>query len=311
MIEAAPLGCAISSRQWRLEKSLQPLILILNSKMSSSIRLLYHTGTITLAVIWAFVWLRTPSLNHYSVQLFGVVILAYFVIKKFNQADFWQLLPSPASLEMALATLAFLLIISYWQHSFSPVSLSFVHLFFLTLSAQNLTTLIILFEIILFHYSLSSGIGTIETSYLVSLPIVTGFFLLAKDQFLKVFKKKASVTQVTNISKTVETIRELQKVDQALENLLGNLLTPQAMKASPLAINQLEQTEPMIEQSPAQPVTDSIDEPVVNLAELEINSPPSQTSTNQAPLSKISPDLAELSERIADEILDEVSRSKT
>jgi|GEM_PF-5611093 len=293
-------------------------------KMPSLIRLIYHTGTITLAVILAFIWLRSPSLTQYSVQLFGSVILIYFIIKKLNQADFWQLLPSPASLEMALATLAFLILIGATGNVKSPLfPLSFVHLFFLTLSAQNITTLIILFEIILFHFSLSSGITTIEISYLVSLPIVTAFFLLAKDQFVKVFKQKTSATQVVNVTKTVEAIKELQRVDKTLENILAGLISHKTIESSQVTELSLDSSK-LSESTSLSDIVEEIEsaesslifpsEPVVDLSELKTQdyesklvstSPQISLSQNQPPT--LTTELA-ASEQIADEILHQINQ---
>lgn len=286
--------------------------------MPSLIRLIYHTSIITLAVIMAFIWLRSPFLSHYSIQLFGSVILVYFIIKKLNQADFWQLLPSPASLEMALATLAFLILIGATGNIKSPLfPLSFVHLFFLTLSAQNITTLIILFEIILFHFSLNSGITTIEISYLVSLPIVTGFFLLAKDQFIKVFKQKSSITQVVNITKTVEAIRELQRVDRVLENLLANLMLPHSMAPAKnsnanLAFETDSTTNQQFQLSQDSADESSLDDPAVDLDNLdaEISQPIQKQPSDQTLVTQNSPNIETISERLADEILDSVDQSK-
>jgi hypothetical protein len=256
-------------------------------------------------------------------QLFGGVILVYFVIKKLNQADFWQILPSPASLEMSLATLAFLLLIGATGNIHSPLfPLTFVHLFFLTLSAANITTLIVLFEIVLFHYSLSSGVGTIELSYLASLPIVTGFFLLAKDQFVKVFKQKASIAQVVNISKTVDTIRELQRVDRVLENLLANLINPQVAIStdeadfdSPYAPSvSATNFESNTQAEQPEFVSVPLEEPITEIDdaqsefELVLPRPKPQSTVPKIPISSISPELQATSERVANEILEDVSQ---
>lgn len=212
--------------------------------MSPSFRLFYHIGVLTLAVVWAFLWLRIPSLNHYSLQLFGGAIVAYFALKRLNQAEFWQLLPSPISLEMGLATLAFLLIIGATGNIHSPLfPLSFVHLFFLVISAETITALIIMLEILLFHYSLTPHIGTLELSYLSSLPIVMGFFLIAKDQFARVTRKQAA------------TIQKLQRVDHALEQFITRSLgmglppeiSPNSTANVPITQVKIVKIEPMID----------------------------------------------------------------
>ncbi len=222
--------------------------------MSSRFRLFYHIGVLTLAVVWAFVWLRTPSLSHYSLQLFGAAIVGYFVLKRLNQADFWQLLPSPISLEMALATLAFLLVIGATGNIHSPLfPLSFVHLFFLVISAETVTALIIMLEILLFHYSLTPQIGRLELSYLSSLPIVMSFFFIAKDQFSRLARQQLALGQ--KLTEKTATIQKLQRVDQALEGFitrsLGMSLPPETspQPAANLSVTQVEivQVEPLID----------------------------------------------------------------
>ncbi|HCC84769.1 MAG TPA: hypothetical protein DEP87_03740 [Candidatus Pacebacteria bacterium] len=187
--------------------------------MSPAVRLIYHTVLLSVTVAWAFVWLKTPNLAHYSLQLFGASVLSYFIIKRLNQAEFWQLLPSPLSLEMSTATLAFLLLIGATGNLHSPLFvLSFVHLFFLALSTHTITALIVTLEICLFHFGLNPEMSTIELSSLASLTVVMGFFLLTKEQFIRIFQQQLT------LSKSQQTITDLRRVDIALENLLLRIL---------------------------------------------------------------------------------------
>ncbi len=201
--------------------------------MPPAVRLLYHTLLLSLMVGGAFVWLKTPTLAPYSLQLFGISVLGYFVIKKLNKAEFWQLLPSHASLEMAAATLAFLLVIGATGNLHSPLfALTFVHLFFLALSTHTLTAIILTFAIMLFHYGMAKDITALEISSLMSIAIVMGFFMLVKDQFLKVFKQQVALNE------SLQKISELQAVDHGLEQLLSRVLgfkkhTPQPTVAAP------------------------------------------------------------------------------
>jgi hypothetical protein len=192
--------------------------------MSPLARMIYHTGVITLAIVWAFVWLRSPNLAPYSLQLFGVVIVAYFLVKKLNQADFWQLLPSPLSLEMSLATLAFLLVIGATGNVRSPLfPLSFVHLFFLAFSSRIATALIITLEILLFHYSLTPDPSPVELSYLVSLPLVMAFFLVAKDQYNRLFRQQQQLTE--QVVATAQHVRVERIFDQVIEHWVSQMIS--------------------------------------------------------------------------------------
>jgi hypothetical protein len=187
--------------------------------MPPAVRLFYHTLLLSLMVGWAFVWLKTPSLSPYSLQLFGSSVIAYFVIKKLNKAEFWQLLPSPVSLEMAAATLAFLLVIGATGNLQSPLfALTFVHLFFLALSTHTVTAIVLTFAIVLFHYGMAKDITALEISSLTSIVVVMGFFMLVKDQFLKVFKQQVA------LNASLQKISELQAADHGLEQLLSQVL---------------------------------------------------------------------------------------
>lgn len=201
--------------------------------MPPAARLIYHTLLLSLMVGWAFVWLKNPTLAPYSLQLFGVSVLAYFVIKKLNKADFWQLLPSPISLEMAAATLAFLLVIGATGNLHSPLfALTFIHLFFLALSTHTVTAIVLTILIVLFHYGLAQDITAVEISSLTSIAIVMGFFLLVKDQFLKVFKQQVAL----NLS--LQKISELQAADHGLEQLLSQVLGFRKRNSQPTVVTQ-------------------------------------------------------------------------
>lgn len=183
--------------------------------MQPAVRLFYHTLLLSLMVGWAFIWLKTPSLSPYALQLFGSSVLSYFIIKKINKADFWQLLPSPVSLEMAAATLAFLLVIGATGNLHSPLfALTFIHLFFLALSTHTITALIITVEIMLFHYGLAQDITSLEISSLLSIAIVMGFFLLVKDQFLKVFQHQVALKESLEKISALEAVTQVEQITE-------------------------------------------------------------------------------------------------
>lgn len=132
------------------------------------------------AVFAAYVWLSFTSLAQYSLQVFALCILLYFVLKKLNDAAVWEILPTTAVDEMTLVTFAFLILIGATggdESVFFP--LIFIYLFFLSMTMRVATAITLCLEVLLFLYALSPS----PSLLLVNIPIVMTFFLFAKYQY--------------------------------------------------------------------------------------------------------------------------------
>jgi hypothetical protein len=177
---------------------------------------LSHTLAIMLSLGLAYLWLHIPALNNYSLQAFAIGMVAYLIIKKLTKAKVWHLGPSSASLEMPVITFSFLLLIGAtgnFNSVFFP--LSYIHLFFLVMSAQMSTSLIITSLIMLFHWGMTPDLNQLAISNLVSLPLLMIFFLFTKQQYTQVatdqkifHSEKALIDQINAIDSSINSFFE-------------------------------------------------------------------------------------------------------
>lgn len=168
-----------------------------------------------------------PGLADYSLQLFGVVGLLYFLLKKLSRGKAWHILPATMSLETALATIAFLLLVGATGNTaswFYP--LTYIHLFFVIFSSHVTTSIVVTLLIMLFHYGLSPSLVQHELISLATLPIVMVFFIFAKLQHEEV------VADELIIEEEEEKLARLEAEEFQAENFLQHYLQPK--------LNQIE-----------------------------------------------------------------------
>ncbi len=200
----------------------------------------YHTLIISVAIGLTYIWLKLPALNQYSLQLFAVTVLIYFVIKKIHKARFWQLMPTHASIEMAVVTVAFLLLIGATGNLKSVLfALSFVHLFLLALKTDLVTACVVTIEIVLFHFALTQNPSVGELSFLISLPVVMIFFLFAKQQYFRVFAQQRA------LAAEQEQLVKAQQIDHQLESFLSGFLEEKLGKLQRLSFFPAENQRQM------------------------------------------------------------------
>jgi len=158
---------------------------------------LAQTLALSASIIIAYLWLSIPSLAQYSLQAFGVCFILYFILKKANEAAIWEILPSTAVDEMVLVTFAFLIMIGATGAASSIFfSLVFVYLFFVSMTMERWTSIIITLLTLLFFYALNPSINSqTEYSHLISIPLVMVFFLFAKYQHQQA-KEKQTLLQI-------------------------------------------------------------------------------------------------------------------
>lgn len=185
----------------------------------------HHSLLLSFSICLVYVWLKLPFLSQYSLQLFAGIVLLYFVIKKVHKATIRQLLPAHASIEMAIITVAFLLLIGATGNLHSVLfALSFVHLFLLAIKTDLVTACIVTIEVVLFHFALTPQASLAEVSFLVSLPLVMVFFLFAKQQYFKSF------TQQQLLAAQQAQLAQSQLIDQKLERFMQGLLEEKMAK---------------------------------------------------------------------------------
>ena len=160
-------------------------------------RTLAQSLALSTSIIIAYLWLSIPSLAQYSLQAFGACFIFYFILKKANEAAIWEVLPSTAVDEMVLVTFAFLILIGATGGASSIFfSLVFVYLFFVSMTMERWTSIIITLLTLLFFYALNPNISTqVEFSHLISIPLVMVFFLFAKYQYEQA-KEKQTLLQI-------------------------------------------------------------------------------------------------------------------
>lgn len=180
-----------------------------------------HTFLLALAIGLAYLWLMTPALEKYSLQAMALVVLIYAAVKIATRAKFWQILPTRMSIETALATFAFLLLIGSTGNLaswFFP--LSYIHLFFIIFSSQIGTSIIISMLILLFHFALNPALNQHELVSLATLPIVMLFFLFARKQHQEVITDQYIITQ------SEQELAEVNYDANAMEKFLVEFLSP-------------------------------------------------------------------------------------
>ncbi len=145
---------------------------------------LAQTLAMLTSVLAAFFWLAIPSLEQYSLQVFALCILLYFVLKKINQANIWEILPSTAVDEMTLTTFGFLILLGATAGTssiFFPII--YIYLFFVSMTLEIEASIATTLGVILFFYLQNPSLNQQNLAHLLSLPLVMIFYLFAKFQY--------------------------------------------------------------------------------------------------------------------------------
>jgi hypothetical protein len=141
-----------------------------------------------LVLVIAYFWVKTPALVHYSLQAFFAALASYLILKRFKRAQspsaFWHLAPRFKNLEILLLTFAVLMLVTATGSLDSILfPLLYVLLFFMVFSTDDITSIVASSGLSLFFYSLTDLSAQSALASLISLPLVTVFFLLAKKQY--------------------------------------------------------------------------------------------------------------------------------
>jgi hypothetical protein len=191
----------------------------------------YHTFVLACTIGLVYWWLHTPALDYYSLQAFAVSVILYFVIKRFGRGKLWHIAPTYMSVEMAIATFSFLLLIGTTGNLGSPLySLSYIHLFFLVLATHPTTSLITTLLLMLFHYAGDPSPTLMQTTELLSLPILWALFFFTKHQYQTVEQDKRIIQQEE------ATIDDLTETESKLETFMQQFVVPKLEQIHQLAI---------------------------------------------------------------------------
>lgn len=182
---------------------------------------LVHTLLMTASITGVYLWLLEPALNRYSLQAFVLSVLLYFIVKRINKSKLWHILPNTMSVETALATFAFLLLIGSTGNMDSVFyPLTFVHLFFIVFSSHTKTAIFTTGVLMIFHYALSPTLTNSHISSLTTLPLILVFFLFAKDQHEEALRERV-IIQAEEKELTV-----FRKEDIQIKKFLTGFLQP-------------------------------------------------------------------------------------
>jgi len=181
----------------------------------------WQTLILLAVIVIAYLWLQLPVLSQYSLQAFAGAVLVYFLMKRVKKAKIWHVLPEDASLEMALLTFAFLLLIGYTGNIgsyFYP--LTYLHLFLLVMTTAVSTAIIGTLSVMIFHYALTPALTSLEIGALLAFPLLLMFFLFAKNQYTESQVDKARLEQ-----KEVE-LENAETGEMALQQFIDGYLKP-------------------------------------------------------------------------------------
>jgi len=184
-----------------------------------------HAILLTMSVLAAYLYLQVPFLKHYSLQVFAFISALYLILQKKQKGRFYLILPESSSANLALINFAFLLLTGSSGSLASPFfALTFIELFFIALVVPNKTALLLVLEIMVFHFSLSIAssanfvLAISELSNLIALPIVMIFYLFAKNQYDRAYHNRLLAdAQARELNKA-------QRDDQAVSEFVSSLI---------------------------------------------------------------------------------------
>ncbi|HKY73875.1 MAG TPA: hypothetical protein VJ246_01025 [Patescibacteria group bacterium] len=140
-----------------------------------------------LAVTFSFVWLMSPSLKPYSLQLAAALFLAYMVSKRIARAHILHLAPSATIQEFATFTTMLLVLVGYTgglSSIFFPLLYLLLFVGVLTMDISTIIALGLLLPLFLW----STHIGMItqrEIAAIASFPILLPLLVFSRYQYVQ------------------------------------------------------------------------------------------------------------------------------
>lgn len=183
----------------------------------------------------AYVWLQVPTIQQYSLQVFAVLIAGFLIYKKIRGGQFWHILPEHTSVEMGVLTFAFLLLIGATGNTQSIVyPLAYLHVFFIVMTSHPVTAILSTTGLMLFHYALDGTPGLHTLQAILTLTVMLGIFLFAKEQY---DDNKSRRSKLEIEDKQLALITEQERT---LEDFMQKFLEPRIKRLKELSLNPEE-----------------------------------------------------------------------
>lgn len=175
---------------------------------------------LTLTVLGVFLWTQF-GLQTLDLQLLALLVLGFFLTKKYSKGKTWRILPTIASIEMVFLTGALLLLVATTGNLQSPIfAVTYIHLFLLVFTTQPIAAIITSCAIALFHYLSAGTITAPELNTLATIPLGLIFFLFAREQYHELLLEKEHAAQ------NLQTAQRAQQDERTLETVLTSFLIP-------------------------------------------------------------------------------------
>lgn len=184
-----------------------------------------HAVWLTMSAVCAYLYLQVPILKYYSLQVFAAVTVLYLILQKRQKGKIYLILPDNSSFNLALINFAFLLLIGFSGSLASPFfAITFIELFFIALTAEARVAILMVLEIMVFHFSVSIAasqnlvLSTAELSNLIALPLVTIFYLFGRSQYEKAYHNALLVDA------EAKELNKAKSDDQVVAEFINSLL---------------------------------------------------------------------------------------
>lgn len=186
--------------------------------MSAKQQLASQTAALTLAFALSLI----PGIHAFALQGFAIVVLIFFTLKRLKKQKIHHIVPDSDSLEMALLTFGFFFLIACTGALNSPFFvLSFIHLFFLSLTTTPLVSLAVVTETIVLYVVQNHQLTSQELFLLLPLPLTLIIFIFARQQYSELQK----TTHI--LEKESQELVDTKKAELSFEQYLSSSLTPQ------------------------------------------------------------------------------------
>lgn len=207
--------------------------------MSAKQQLASQTAALTLAFALSLI----PGIHAFALQGFAIVVLIFFALKRLKKQKIHHIVPDSDSLEMALLTFGFFFLIACTGAVNSPFFvLSFIHLFFLSLSTTPLVSLAVVTETIVLYVVQNHQLTSQELFLLLPLPLTLVIFIFARQQYSELQK----ATHI--LEKESQELVDAKKAELTFEQYLSSSLIPQLITVKSMIASQNTAIEDILNQ---------------------------------------------------------------
>lgn len=201
-----------------------------------------YSALIIAVSAFSYVWVTTPGLNEYSLQLFAFGILVFTITKRFKRKHISKTFQH-APYELLILLFCILVFIGTNQeHPGLLYPLISVALFFFVFFSSTFTAIMIGAMMALFLLSTQTFSLTSDYSIILMIPLLVSLFLFTKRQY-DVTKK---IQTALNIDE--EKISTLSQDQNQLESFLKEYLQPKLEVMQHLSQNPSENCEIIVSQ---------------------------------------------------------------